>query len=59
MTGFISVTMKKIEKINLVVLEQRYRDNLAVVQGLQPGDLISRIKFNDQDLHQEVIISQK
>ena len=53
------IRQKKIEKINLVVLEQRYRDNLAVVQGLQPGDLISRIKFNDQDLHQEVIITQK
>ncbi|WP_407305168.1 efflux RND transporter periplasmic adaptor subunit [Acinetobacter sp.] len=53
------VRQKKIEKVNLVILEQRYRDNLAVVQGLQPGDQISRIKFNDQDLHQEVIISQK
>lgn len=53
------IRQKKIEKINLVILEQRYRDNLAVVQGLQPGDQISRIKFNDQDLHQEVIITQK
>ncbi|MEZ2903153.1 efflux RND transporter periplasmic adaptor subunit [Acinetobacter terrestris] len=53
------IRQKKIEKINLVILEQLYRDNLAVVQGLQPGDQISRIKFNDQDLHQEVIITQK
>ena len=53
------IRQKKIEKVNLVILEQRYRDNLAVVQGLQPGDQISRIKFNDQDLHQEVIITQK
>ncbi len=50
---------KKIEKIDLVLLEQRYRDNLAVVQGLQQGDQISRIKFNDQDIHQEVLINQK
>ncbi|WP_425915571.1 efflux RND transporter periplasmic adaptor subunit [Acinetobacter sp. TSRC1-2] len=53
------IRQKKIEKVNLVILEQRYRDNLAVVQGLQPGDQISRIKFNDQDLDQEVIITQK
>ncbi|MGE8562031.1 MAG: efflux RND transporter periplasmic adaptor subunit [Acinetobacter sp.] len=53
------IRQKKIEKLNLVILEQRYRDNLAVVQGLQHGDQISRIKFNDQDLHQEVIITQK
>ncbi|TCH62424.1 efflux RND transporter periplasmic adaptor subunit [Acinetobacter sp. ANC 4862] len=53
------IRQKKIEKVNLVILEQRYRDNLAVVQGLQPGDQISRIKFNDQDIHQEVIITQK
>jgi len=53
------IRQKKIEKVNLVILEQRYRDNLAVVQGLQTGDQISRIKFNDQDLHQEVIITQK
>lgn len=53
------IRQKKIEKVNLVILEQRYRENLAVVQGLQTGDQISRIKFNDQDLHQEVIITQK
>lgn len=48
----------KIEKVNLVILEQRYRDNLAVVQGLQNTDQISRIKFNDQDIHQAVIINK-
>ncbi|CAB1216186.1 efflux RND transporter periplasmic adaptor subunit [Acinetobacter bouvetii] len=49
----------KIEKVKLNILEQRYKDNLAVVQGLQHGDRISRIKFNDQDIHQQVIINQK
>jgi RND family efflux transporter MFP subunit len=52
------IRQNKIEKVNLVILEQRYRDNLAVVQGLQNGDQISRIKFNDQDIHQAVIINK-
>ncbi|WP_291354414.1 efflux RND transporter periplasmic adaptor subunit [Acinetobacter sp. UBA3106] len=52
------IRQNKIEKVNLVILEQRYRDNLAVVQGLQNTDQISRIKFNDQDIHQAVIINK-
>lgn len=52
------IRQNKIEKVNLVILEQRYRDNLAVVQGLQNADQISRIKFNDQDIHQAVIINK-
>ena len=52
------IRQNKIEKAPLVILEQRYRDNLAVVQGLQNADQISRIKFNDQDIHQAVIINK-
>ncbi len=52
------IRQNKIEKVNLVILEQRYRDNLAVVQGLQNADQISRIKFNDQDIHQAVVINK-
>ena len=52
------IRQNKIEKVNLVILEQRYRDNLAVVQGLQNTDQISRIKFNDQDIDQAVIINK-
>lgn len=47
----------KIERSPIKVLEQRYSNNSAVVQGLQAGDPISRIKFNEKDLHQMVTIN--
>lgn len=50
---------KRIEKQNIQVIEQRYSNNSAVVQGLILGDLISRVKFTDQDNHKEVAISPK
>ena len=50
---------QKIAKVHLVILEQRYHDNSAVVQGLNKGDQISRIKFDEQDLDHDVIITQK
>lgn len=50
---------QKIAKVHLVILEQRYHDNSAVVQGLNKGDRISRIKFDEQDLDHDVIITQK
>lgn len=53
------IRQNKIEKVNLVILEQRYRDNLAVVQGLHNTDQISRIKFNEQDIHKTVIINKE
>ena len=53
------IRQNKIEKVNISILEQRYRDNLAVVQGLQQGDLISRIVFNPDDIHRAVVLHQK
>lgn len=53
------IRQNKIEKVNINILEQRYRDNLAVVQGLQQGDFISRIVFNQDDMHRAVVIHQK
>ena len=53
------IRQNKIEKVNITILEQRYRDNLAVVQGLQQGDLISRIVFNPDDIHRAVVLHQK
>ncbi|MEG2637823.1 MAG: HlyD family efflux transporter periplasmic adaptor subunit, partial [Acinetobacter sp.] len=47
----------KIERVHIKILEQRYSNNSAVVQGLQTGDRISRIKFNEKDLHQMVTIN--
>ena len=53
------IRQNKIEKVNINILEQRYRDNLAVVQGLQQGDFISRIVFNPDDIHRAVVLHQK
>ena len=47
----------KIERVHIKVLEQHYSNNSAVVQGLQTSDRISRIKFNEKDLHQMVTIN--
>ena len=51
------IRQNKIERSPIEVLEQRYSNNSAVVQGLQTGDQISRIKFNEKDLHQLVTIN--
>ena len=52
------VRQNKIAKANIQILEQRYSDNSAIVSGLQSNDVISRIKFTDQDIHKDVIISK-
>ncbi len=45
------IRQNKITKVDVHVLEQRYSDNTAVVQGLQSSDLVSRvsIKFSACD----------
>jgi len=37
-------------------LEQRYSDNIAVVQGLENGDQVSRVKFSEADLQKTVTL---
>lgn len=49
----------KIIRQNVTVLEQRYNTNIAVVQGLKNTDLISRVKFNDDDIHKAVSINKE
>ena len=49
----------KIIRQNVTVLEQRYSTNIAVVQGLKNTDLISRVKFNDDDIHKAVSINKE
>lgn len=51
------IRQSKIERVQLKVLEQRYSNNTAVVQGLQIGDQVSRLKFSEKDLHQPVTIN--
>lgn len=49
----------KIIRQNVTVLEQRYSTNIAVVQGLKNTDLISRVKFNDDDIQKAVSINKE
>ena len=52
------IRQNKIAKVPVQILNQSYSNNTAIVQGLQNSDLISRIKFNDSDIKQDVSISQ-
>ncbi|TCB37431.1 efflux RND transporter periplasmic adaptor subunit [Acinetobacter sp. ANC 4910] len=52
------IHQQKIERIPIQILEQCYSENMAVVSGLANGDQISRVKFNDEDLHKTVTIQQ-
>lgn len=52
------IRQNKIAKAPLTVLEQRYSTNIAMVQGLKNGDLISRVKFTDDQIRQAVSISK-
>lgn len=47
---------QKIARVDITVLEQRYSDNTAVIQGLQSSDLVSRVVFNPDQIQQQVII---
>ena len=52
------IRQQKIERVPINVLEQRYSENLAVVEGLRTGDQISRVKFSDSDIHKTVTIQK-
>ena len=47
---------RKIARVDITVLEQRYSDNTAVIQGLQNNDLVSRVVFSPDQIQQQVII---
>lgn len=48
----------KIHKEAIDVLNQQPENNLAIVKGLQAGDLISQIKFSTQDINKTAVITQ-
>ena len=50
---------QKIQRVDLTVLEQRYNDNIAIVQGLHASDRVSRIQLSTDDLNKTVKISQQ
>ncbi|MCJ8162206.1 efflux RND transporter periplasmic adaptor subunit [Acinetobacter zhairhuonensis] len=52
------IRQQKIERVSINVLEQRYSENVAVVEGLATGDQISRVKFSDSDIHKTVTIQK-
>ena len=47
---------QKIARVDITLLEQRYSDNTAVIQGLQNNDLVSRVVFSPDQIQQQVII---
>lgn len=51
------IRQNKIAKVPVQILNQSYSNNTAIVQGLQDTDLVSRIKFNDDEIRQDVSIS--
>lgn len=51
------IRQQKIQKATVTILEQNYAQNRAIVSGLQHGDQISRIRFNDTQLNHNVSIS--
>ncbi len=46
-----------IQKVKIRVVEQRYNDNIALVEGLQSTDLVSRIQFEDSDINKKVTVT--
>lgn len=53
------VRQNKIMKVQVQLLEQRYKDNIAVVQGLEPTDQLSRLEFTDADIKKTVTLDSK
>ncbi len=46
-----------IQKVKIRVIEQRYNDNIGLVEGLQSTDLVSRIQFEDSDINKKVTVT--
>lgn len=53
------VRQNKVIKVQIELLEQRYKDNTAVVKGLEDGDKVSRLEFSEADIQKTVSIDPK
>lgn len=53
------IRQKKLIKLPIQILQQQINENIAIVSGLQNQDLISRVKFNTDDINKSVVISAK
>ncbi len=49
----------KVQQVFIQVLDQRLSDNIAVVSGLNKGDLVSKVKLKPEDINKPVVISEK
>ena len=50
---------QKITRVDVTVLEQRYSENLAIIQGLHAQDQVSRVAFTPEQIQQRVIIQKQ
>lgn len=51
------VRNKKIQQVFIKILEQQSTQNIAIVDGIQAQDQISRVKFSADDINKTVVIS--
>ena len=54
-----TIRQQKLKQVPIKILEQLPNQNLAIVQGLQATDLISKVKFSADDIDKSVLISSK
>lgn len=47
----------QLKQVNIKVLGQQPNQNIAIVEGLQPNDFVSRVKFSAADIDKTVSIS--
>lgn len=52
------IRQQRIIKVQITILRQDYSTNYAIVEGLQPDDLISRVQFSNDQQNQPVTISK-
>lgn len=53
------IRQQKLKQVPIQLLEQQHNQNLAIVQGLEATDLISKVKFSADDIDKSVLISAK
>lgn len=53
------IRQQKLIKVPIQILQQQANENLAIVNGLQNQDLVSRVKFTADDVNKSVVISAK
>ena len=52
-----AIRKHKIQQVFITILEQQSNQNIAIVEGIQAQDQISRVKFSPDDINKTVVIS--